>query len=340
MRYGIAARVEDKSLDVAQAVVHRVFDWLPRVEAYTGLGTPTRVRVLCRTLLSPGERHRHQARPTSRGFRSYLCLPADEEQVRLAVGGRTLTTVTDRAGYIDQEVDLLEPLTPGWHSVHFTAVRSGAMARGALLVVDPAATIGLISDIDDTAMVTAVPQLALAVWNTFIEKTTSRKPVIGMPDFLNSIVADYPNAPVVYLSNGAWNTARALRRFLKRFNFPAGPLLLTDFGPTDTGLFRSGKAHKRSQIKWLMEAFPHIGWVLVGDDGQSDPAIYAEAAQLYPSRVAAIAIRTLTPVQRMVWLAGTRPAPLGATTADDVPVIAGPNGDALLAEFRALNLIF
>jgi phosphatidate phosphatase APP1 len=164
----------------------------------------------------------------------------------------------------------------------------------------------------------------------------------------------HPHAPFVYLSSGAWNTARTLRRFLARHGFPAGPLLLTDFGPTDTGWFRSGRVHKTTSLHRLMETFPHVRWVLIGDDGQADPEIYRAAAQAHPDRVVAIGIRTMTRTERVIATAGaakddagaarttrgtspTAPAPddgsalQGISHVAGVPVVVGRDGDALAA---------
>ena len=142
-------------------------------------------------------------------------------------------------------------------------------------------------------------------------------------------------------SSGAWNTARTLRRFLARHGFPAGPLLLTDFGPTVTGWFRSGRAHKKTSLDRLFETFPQVRWVLIGDDGQADPEIYAAAAQEHPDRVVAIGIRTMTRTERAIATAGAakddavtaRPSrPAEKVTAPvDVPVVVAPDGDALAA---------
>ena len=57
----------------------------------------------------------------------------------------------------------------------------------------------------------------------------------------------HPGAPVIYLSTGAWNVAPTLTRFLSRNLYPAGPLLLTDWGPTHDRWFRSGREHKRGE---------------------------------------------------------------------------------------------
>ena len=93
-----------------------------------------------------------------------------------------------------------------------------------------------------------------------------------------------PGAPIFYLSTGAWNTAPTLTRFLARHGYPAGPLLLTDWGPTNTGWFRSGQEHKRAALHRLAREFPQIRWILVGDDGQHDPKIYGDFARDRPER--------------------------------------------------------
>jgi phosphatidate phosphatase APP1 len=111
---------------------------------------------------------------------------------------------------------------------------------------------------------------------------------------------------VLYLSTGAWNVAPTLTRFLSRHLYPAGPILLTDWGPTHNRFFRSGQEHKRSTLARLAKEFPGIRWLLIGDDGQHDQEIYAEFARLHPDNVEAVAIRRLSPTQAV--LAGGLPA--------------------------------
>jgi len=77
-------------------------------------------------------------------------------------------------------------------------------------------------------------------------------------------------------------------------------MLLTDWGPTNTGWFRSGPAHKRQSLAWLARDFPRIRWLLVGDDGQHDPRLYADFAARHPDSVAGIAIRQLPTVEQVL----------------------------------------
>jgi phosphatidate phosphatase APP1 len=194
-------------------------------------------------------------------------------------------------------------------------------------------------------MVTAVPQPLVAAWNMLCARAAARRAVAGMPELYARFRAAHPDAPFVYLSSGAWNTARTLRRFLARHGFPAGPLLLTDFGPTDTGWFRSGRVHKTTSLNRLMDTFPHVRWVLVGDDGQADPEIYAAAAKEHPDQVAAVVIRSLTTTERMIATAGAAKDDAGAlwagrasvtTAPHSAPVVVGRDGQALAAGLETI----
>ena len=111
---------------------------------------------------------------------------------------------------------------------------------------------------------------------------------------------DHPGAPTVYVSTGAWNTAATLTRFLARNGFPRRAAAAHRLGPTNTGWFRSGQEHKHACLESLAADFPAIRWVLVGDDGQHDPAIYAAFARGHPDQVRAVAIRELTATQQVL----------------------------------------
>ncbi|ANC32074.1 App1 family protein [Isoptericola dokdonensis] len=326
----LAALVEDWCYDLLGAVLRRL-GWRPRVQPFTGHGSPERVRVLARVLLAPPQAaRRDERRAARRGFRHFLTVPAPQNDVRLHVEGCTVEVVTDRSGYVDVEIGLDPdaPLEPGWREVTIEPrdpVRDvvGERAVAPLLVVGPDTRFGLVSDIDDTTLVTAVPRPLLATWNTFVRHGTSRRAVTGMPELYRKLRDAHDEPLVVYLSNGAWNIAGALRAFLSRNGYPAGPLLLTDWGPTLTGWFRSGPEHKSSSLDLLMSRFPDVRWLLVGDDGQHDPEIYARAVERWPGRVRAVAIRQV---------GGGRPVAedqLDGLLDDDVPVVRAPDGIGL-----------
>jgi phosphatidate phosphatase APP1 len=82
-----------------------------------------------------------------------------------------------------------------------------------------------------------------------------------------------------------------LEQFIELRAFPPGPMFLTDWGPTERYLRRSGAEHKRAAVRRLFEAYPGMRFVLIGDSGQRDPLIYEEMAREFPGRVLLALIR-------------------------------------------------
>jgi phosphatidate phosphatase APP1 len=280
--------------------------WVASVVPFTSYGADGWIRVVARAVLARPDGPRTSA--ARRGWRAFFTAPLHSAAVRVTVPGypEDFTASADRQGYLDIRLDAT--LAPGSHELWFR-VGDGPSVSGPVHVVDPAARFGIVSDIDDTAVVTALPRPFLAAWNTFAVHEDARRAVPGMAEFYQAWLDDHPGAPTFYLSTGAWNTHGLLARFLTAHGYPVGPLLLTDWGPTNTGFFRSGPEHKRAELRRLAVDFPQIHWLLVGDDGQHDPLLYTQFAIEHPDSVEAIGIRQLTPGEHVLAHGSPVPGP-------------------------------
>jgi len=295
------------------------------------------VRVFGRVLFaSPVEPDaRRDGGPVSpRGWRSLVTVPAVGVDVTVVVGGTAHVVTSDRGGYVHGE--LRTELAPGWHHATF-AVEGRDPVSSRVRLVDERTTRGVVSDIDDTIMVTWLPRPLRAAWNTFFVREHARRPVDGMAELLRDLAGE--DALMIYLSTGAWNFAAHLERFMAEHGFPPGPLLLTDWGPTDAGWFRSGAAHKRAALERLRRDHPTTSWILVGDDGQRDPEIYAAFASAHPEAVVAVAIRELTRTQRALstGVGARTPAPSAPVAGSSAGPrwVSGPDGHALASALGA-----
>lgn len=336
-----ASRIEQRIHAVVEQRLHAQ-GWTPRVVPYVGYGGPGWVRVLARVLLMPPGSPR-SLRTDGRGWRRFVSAYAGGVPVSVSVGGETHVVPSTRDGYVDVRLEVPARLDPGWtHAL--LSVADAEPVEAPLRVVGPETTLGLLSDIDDTVIVTMLPRPLVAFRNAFLVREIDRRPVPGMAALYAEIVAAHPDVLVVYLSTGAWNTAAALNGFLARHGYPPGPLLLTDWGPTDDGWFRSGRAHKRAQLAQLFADFPTLRWLLVGDDGQHDPTLYAEAAATHPSQVLAIAIRQLSLTEQLAQhgsLVGPDPItePVAYAAGEETPSVWAPDGQALAVALRERGLV-
>lgn len=301
---------------------------------FTGYGSTTLIRVLARVLLTKPDAT-PAAAPSQRvrGWRSFTSIPVVSASVTIVAGGQSFDVQADRGGVIDAEITA--SLEPGWQQITLRSENSRPVVAN-VFIADPSVRVGVISDIDDTVMVTALPRPLLAAWNTFVLDEHARTPVPGMAVMLERLVRRQEGTPIIYLSTGAWNVAPTLSRFLNRHLYPAGALLLTDWGPTHDRLFRSGRQHKADNLRRLAAEFPDVRWLLVGDDGQHDPEIYGSFAEEHPDNVAAVAIRQLSPGEAVLAGGRSKGDEQGKQTA---PWIYAPDGAGILEQLEELGLV-
>lgn len=313
--------------------------WVEAVIPFTGYGTDAQVRVLARVVLSPDEPRTSLGQAANdfldqRGWRAFFAAPIPNTAVGITLGSSHLDLQTDRNGYVDVRLTNDGALPPGWGTVT-VATPTSQPVDVPVQVVDPQQDFGIVSDIDDTVISTDMPRLFLAAYNSFVRAENQRQAVPGMADLYRRLLEAHPGAPTIYVSTGAWNTFPFLSRFLERHGFPRGAMLLTDWGPTNTGWFRSGPEHKRRALRELARDLPGIQWILVGDDGQHDPALYYEFSELQPDRVRAVAIRELSGHEQFL-AHGTRTPLVGRGvvewTPDMAPEVGGHDGHVLATE--------
>ncbi|MEN9621410.1 MAG: hypothetical protein RL499_1603 [Actinomycetota bacterium] len=307
---------------------------VPVVIPYSGYGGKGFARVLCRVLLARTDSAR-RAPTTIRGWRSFVSIPVADSVVAITAGEQTFEVHADRGGVVD--VDLEVDLEPGVRTITLQAAGSEPVTA-RIFVVDPDARIGIVSDIDDTVMVTALPRPFLAAWNTFVLDEHARRPVPGMAVLLERLAREHSGSPVIYLSTGAWNVAPTLDRFMSRHLYPSGTMLLTDWGPTHDRLFRSGQQHKRDSLARLAREFPTIRWVLIGDDGQHDEAIYRAFEADHPEQVAAVAIRQLS-TPEAVFAGGRSHLDDEGAPRGGAPWVWAPDGAGLAEQLTRVGLL-
>lgn len=332
-----AARFEDWLQDIRERWARRR-GHIPTVVPYTGYGSIEWVRVFCRVLLTrplpadASRRRRRRREQGIRGWRSFTSVPVRDVPVIIEIGDQRVEVLADRGGVVDTKVPVA--LEPGWHQVSLRT-EGAESVEAPVWIVGPDVRFGLISDVDDTVMVTALPRPFVAFWNTFVLDEHARIPTPGMAVLYERLVRAHPGAPVIYLSTGAWNVAPTLTRFLSRNLYPAGPLLLTDWGPTHDRWFRSGREHKEENLRRLANEFPDIRWLLIGDDGQHDEELYARFAAEHPERVAAVAIRRLSAGEAVLAGGRTKAEQHGA----NVPWVSASDGSNLADQLADVGVL-
>lgn len=235
-------------------------------------------------------------------LRRHAALRIVGAQVELRIGDHRATEVTDSHGFANFSLPVPD-LGIGWHDAVAvtTPIQDGESASGTGRVIKPSpkAPFLVISDIDDTILLTGLTEGVAMVARTVLREASQRAAIPGMASLYRGLARGIPTQsgkrrpePVFfYVSTGSWSFYPTLQEFMQLRGFPQGPMFLTDWGPTERYLRRSGAEHKRTAIRRLFEAYPGMDFVLVGDSGQRDPLTYEEMAREFPGRVRVILIR-------------------------------------------------
>jgi phosphatidate phosphatase APP1 len=286
---------------------------------------------------------------------TYRRFESDEvPDVRLRVRFRNAEceVTSDHEGYYSAR---LQPATPASDCLWDNACVS--LADGTLLTPQPvlqvasSAKLGIVSDIDDTVLHSSITDWKTAAQLTFLHNARTRKPLAGVAALYAALQLGADKAgrnPLFYVSSSPWNLYDLLEDFLELNAIPCGPIFLRDLGlDTDKFIKTAGHGHKLERARALIRRMPQLRWVLLGDSGQADAELYAEAAREFGDRIAAIYIRDVDPDRdspldigvdaHITAVAGTRvpmlrvrdslaaaehAASLGLLAADTLPAIA------------------
>jgi phosphatidate phosphatase APP1 len=313
-----AATFVEDGVRLVQIAVLRLFRRTtePMLIPFLGHGSPQRVQIGARAVLgrpdararrfpvpeqgvlapvrppaeAPARRSRRTVLRTS--LSRFLTVEVADAPVTVRTPGAAATVRSDRDGYLDVVVE--EPgLSPGWHDVELTLADAPAV-RAPVLVVARDVRLGLVSDVDDTILETGLTRGLAFLRISLLTEVGERAPLPGAAALYRALVCRTGEAglPVFYLSTSPWNLHEMLLEFIALRGFPLGPLLLTDWGPGRSNLFRIGaREHKLGLIGRILAEHPDMALLLVGDTGQLDPEIYAAAAREHPGRIRAIYVR-------------------------------------------------
>jgi phosphatidate phosphatase APP1 len=228
-------------------------------------------------------------------------------RVRLTAADAVQETITDDEGYYrawlrpagsfagdrlwhDFRVEVLEPLHAEVRHVD---------AVGGILIPRQTARFGVISDLDDTVIRTEATRLLRMLKRTLLENARTRLPFAGVASFYSALHAgptEHAGNPIFYVSSSPWNLYPLLTEFLEHQSIPAGPLVLRDWGLSgDAALPTRHGAHKLGAIRQILDCYPSLPFILIGDSGQEDPEIYRDVVHEYGARILAVYIRDVTP---------------------------------------------
>lgn len=220
--------------------------------------------------------------------------------VYLKHGDTEIHTKTLDDGYFKFCIPLEKEFNFGWmeYEVNIKYDNQTIVSKGSFIRPHKG-KLGIISDIDDTFLVSHTNNFFKKIYILLFKNVNKRKIFKDVvPHYQALSFAGRNNKEEVnaffYISSSEWNLYRFIVKFTRIHQLPRAVILLKDIKTGLADFFMSGRGdhdHKFQKIKHVLEFYPHLKYVLLGDDSQQDPILYEQICKIFPVTVKAVYIR-------------------------------------------------
>jgi len=220
--------------------------------------------------------------------------------VYLELGSVKIHTKTLNDGYFKFCIPLDENSSYGWVDYKVSLLYQNEEISTVGSYVRPhKGNLGVISDIDDTFLISHTQNPLRKLFVLLFHNLNDRK-------VFKDVVAHYQALSIAgrneksesnaffYVSSSEWNLYPFMIKFTKLHEFPKAVLLLKDIKTNLLQVFLPGRRnhnHKFDKIKHILEFYPNLKYVLLGDDSQKDAFLYETICKIFPQTVSAVYIR-------------------------------------------------
>ena len=290
----------------------KLLHWLrltshPVVKTYHGYGTSTHCMLLGHVLdLSPLPRKKYRQNVWTNSLallRTFMVSAVPNKLVRIKWDNNYLEAHTADDGFFRFEWVPQKDLEPGIYNVEVELPDPRgnnypllACSNGSI-IVSHVNQFAVISDIDDTFLVSHSSSLLKRLYVLFTKNAHSRKPFEGVVKHYQLLAyagsEEGEANPFFYVSSSEWNLYNFILEFSRKNQLPNGVFLLSQL-KNFMQVFKTGSnkhTTKFMRIARVMDAYPIQKFILLGDDSQMDPMIYASVVEHFPGRILCVYLR-------------------------------------------------
>jgi phosphatidate phosphatase APP1 len=272
-----------------------------KVEPFLAFGNDTEVFFKGRVINAYKQR-----RPSSRNnwisniaaaIKRYSGSSVANAMVEITFQHHSVVVSTDENGVFELHIEDVKPILGQHEVVTFKVLEPvGKKTQIAHLeVARYSGNIGVISDIDDTIIISHSTEIGKKFWLSISKNAYTRRPLPGVSAFYKKITEDN-TLPIFYVSSSDWSLFDLVKDFLRYRHIPEGPILLKDNHINLRNIWKSGGGdhdHKFKKLEIILKMYPKMRFYLIGDSGQQDPEIYARLIDKYPGRIKDVFIRVV-----------------------------------------------
>ncbi len=226
--------------------------------------------------------------------------PLENVAVTLKFKNIEVTTKTLADGYFRFTIPYSEKLESGWHPFEVVCkLYDFGIVETSELLKPFESKVGVISDIDDTFLVSHSGNFLMKLYVMLLKNINKRKVFDDVvPHYQSLSRAGQENETAsnsfFYVSSSEWNLYEFIDLFARLHKLPKGVIKLKKIKTGISDFLFTGRGshdHKFEKIKDIIMFYPNLQYVLLGDDLQKDPNLYERIVKIFPQNIKAIYIR-------------------------------------------------
>lgn len=203
-------------------------------------------------------------------------------------------------GHFRMMIPYEDDIEPGWHNFKVEVIDDESRQEEVGEFVKPyPGEYGVISDIDDTFLVSHSGNIFKKLYVMLTRNVNKRKVfdnVVEHYRLLNQLGRKErsKNNAFFYVSSSEWNLYNFIIQFTEIHQFPKAVLKLKEIKSGLRDFLNTGGGdhnHKFFKIRHIVEFYPELHFILLGDDSQQDPYIYRDISKIFPQNISTVYIR-------------------------------------------------
>lgn len=203
-------------------------------------------------------------------------------------------------GFFRFEFESNYNLSFGWHLINIkgkNVLTDEIISSEGKIFIPEITKFAVISDIDDTVMKSYSATIFRRLYELIFRNPYRRKVFENTIEWYQELAEEEnpgnESRAFFYVSSSEWNLYEYLNVVFRQNKLPEGIFLLNSIR-TLKSFWKTGKTGhegKLVRIGRLMNTFPEVKFLLIGDNTQKDPEIYEEIVTKYPDQIKAVLIR-------------------------------------------------
>ncbi|MDH5217217.1 MAG: DUF2183 domain-containing protein, partial [Gammaproteobacteria bacterium] len=200
-------------------------------------------------------------------------LSNDEEKdtsIGILAQERFFSLETDDEGFFNTVIKPLAPVSAGWYEIK-SSFNDATKPLCQLLVPDKNNKIGIISDFDDTVIVSNITSKPKAIFNALTLNFKQRELVTGTPERFRGILKEnlVPEQALLFFVTGSHKQMqRGLEDFLEYHNFPSHTTIAKKISGQNPDPVLDQYQYKLEKITHILKLYPEVTFTLFGDNGE------------------------------------------------------------------------